>query len=104
MTGRLHEVSAIVVAPRVVQREAESMIDGAGRHFVVAHQAREDRQTCRVSRCPTPGTLLVVLQIPDCFRIRTEFSAATNGVVCLIHHAGVAIDYDDVLIAIARAI
>jgi len=87
-----------------MKREPESVIDGARGYFVVTHQAREDGQPSRIARRPAPWTLLIVLQIPDGLRIGTIFSAAANCVVGFIHHAGVAIDHDYVLITAARAV
>ncbi len=54
---------------RLGQREAERMLNLAGSHFVIAHQARKNRQSGRVGGGPGVGPLLVAQQIPHRGRI-----------------------------------
>ena len=98
MAGWRHEVSAVVVTSRILHGEAEGVVDGAGGNFVVAHQPWEDGQPSGIRRGPAPGPLLIILQVPNRLRIGAIGSVAAHGAEGFIQHAGVAVQYQNVLV------
>jgi len=99
MAGRLNKVSAVAVASRILQCEAQGMVNGAGGNFVIAHKPWKDRQPRCIRRSPTPWPLLIILQIPDRLRIRGPGSIAKCRIKGLIQHASIAIQQQDMLVA-----
>jgi len=98
MTCRLNKVSAVVVAPCILQREADSMVDRTCCNFVVTNKTRENCEPGCIARSPAPGPLLKVLHIPDRFRIRGPGSVAKRRVKRLVQHASISIQNKNVLV------
>jgi len=53
-----------------MQREADSVLDLAGGHFVIANQAGKDWQPGSIGRSPRPRPLFAILEVPDRCRVR----------------------------------
>src|SRR6202012_1029167 len=91
MGSRSYEQSTIGIAFRLRQGHAESVVDSAGRHLVVAHQSGENGQAGGIGRSPAVRTMLGVGQVPDGTVGRTPGPSAKLGLPGLVEPAFVLV-------------
>jgi hypothetical protein len=84
-----------------LQREADRVMDGAGRDFVVADESRKDGQTGSIGGSPRIWALFVTEKIPDCRGIGVPGIGLRVGAIELVQEAVGVIESQDVAIAVA---
>ena len=99
-TGSFVPAGPDVGVARLRHGEADGMQNLARRHFVVAHQARKNRQTGGIGRGPSSRTKRIRFQIED--RARSGMPASIRlrmGVVEFVENAVALVDHQHVTIA-----
>src|SRR5580704_1274522 len=82
--------------------ETNGVVDCAAGDFIVANEAREDREACGVGAGPGVGTLLVGEKIPDGSRTSVPGSGLRIGAEEFVEEASGSVEDEDVAITGSR--